>query len=92
MSKFENKLNTLKDSFLKGLFCMPKKSQINNLILFGFQNFENFSQEYKEKYLRIPKKYLKDDTSVIQKQLLDAQNTTKQFIYPIISETQSSNE
>ena len=53
---------------------MIKKSEMLELILFGFGKYRHTNEEliesYKQKYLRIPPNYLKNNVSVVEK-LLD---------------------
>mmetsp|Transcript_37325 Transcript_37325/g.35916 ORF Transcript_37325/g.35916 Transcript_37325/m.35916 type:complete len:99 (-) Transcript_37325:73-369(-) len=69
---FEQKLAKQKDSFLKGLFVMVKKSDLLQLMLFGFQSRgDKPDAAYRERYLRIPHVYLKNNVSVVEKMLMD---------------------
>eukprot|EP00347_Sterkiella_histriomuscorum_P011412 403372557 len=83
LKDFEIKLRKQKESFLKGLFILVPKSQLQNLVLFGFQNqkdSQNQEQLYRDKYLRIPQTYLKNNQSVIEKMLGDQNQNPDKLI------------
>lgn len=71
LKDFETKLRKQKDSFLKGLFVMVSKKQLLEIILFGFQNVHDKQDVYRQKFLRIPQTFLKNNQSVIEKLLKD---------------------